>query len=125
MRKLVPSVLALSPAAVLSACAEQPVGPTVPVMPGPNKPMAQFQQDEAACEQYAGDRAAARVQHDNDREAGGTFIGALLGTEVGAAAGNTKGAIVGGVAGAAIGNSATHPGYRQGTIQGQYNLADA
>jgi uncharacterized protein YcfJ len=125
MKRLTALVTAVSVAALLSACAEQPVGPTVPVMPGQGKSFAQFQSDEAACEQYAGDRVAGRVKNDNDREANGTVLGAVLGTAIGAAVGNTKGAIVGGVAGAAIGNSETGPGYRQHSIQGQYNLAYA
>jgi hypothetical protein len=123
MRKLTVSVLAVSVAALLGACAEQPVGPTVPVMPGQNKSFAAFQQDEAACEQYEGDRVAGRVKDENDRQTTGTVIGAVLGTAIGAAAGNTKGAIIGGVAGGAIGNAETGPGYGQAGIQHQYNIA--
>jgi uncharacterized protein YcfJ len=110
---------------LLAGCAEQPYGPTVPVMPAQGKSMAAFQQDEAACEQYASDNVQGRIDRTNDKEAQNTVIGAILGTAVGAAVGNTKGAIVGGVAGGAIGNSSAHPGYRQAGIQGQYNMAYA
>lgn len=116
---------ALVTAALLGGCAVQPYGPTIPVMPGPNKPFAQFQQDEGTCEQYAGDRVAGRVKQENDRQAGATVLGAVLGTAIGAAAGNTRGAIIGGTAGAALGNSASDPGYGQGGIQHQYNIAYA
>jgi hypothetical protein len=117
--------MAVSAVALLGACAEQPLGPTIPVMPGANKSFAVFQQDEAACEQYAGDRVAGRVKQENDRQTTGTVVGAVLGTALGAAAGNTKGAIIGGVAGGAIGNAATGPGYGEAGIQHQYNIAYA
>ncbi|HXM00050.1 MAG TPA: glycine zipper 2TM domain-containing protein [Rhizomicrobium sp.] len=123
MKRIFASVLTAS--ALLAGCAEQPPGPTIPVMPGPNKPFAQFQQDEAACEQYAGDRVAGRVKQENDRQTGSTVVGAVLGTAIGAAVGNTRGAVVGGVAGAAIGNGASDPYYGQGSIQHQYNIAYA
>jgi uncharacterized protein YcfJ len=125
MKRVFASMMAVSAVALLGACAEQPPGPTVPVMPGANKSFAAFQQDEATCEQYAGDNVAGRVKQENDRQTTGTVIGAVLGTAIGAAAGNTKGAIIGGVAGGAIGNAETGPGYGQHGIQRQYNIAYA
>src|ERR1700761_7409108 len=101
MKRVKASVLAAASAMVLLAgCAEQPYGPTVPVMPAHGKSMAAFQQDEAACEQYASDNVQGRIDRTNDKEAQNTVIGA-------------------------IGNSSAHPGYRQAGIQGQYNMAYA
>lgn len=37
----------------LSGCAAPPMGPTVAVMPGPNKPFDAFQTDQAVCKQFA------------------------------------------------------------------------
>ena len=42
----------------LSGCATMPTGPSVRVWPGPGKPFEVFQSDDAACRQWAGQRAA-------------------------------------------------------------------
>ncbi len=40
-------------AIALGGCATPPQGPSVAVMPAPNKPFDQFQADQATCKQYA------------------------------------------------------------------------
>jgi len=105
-------VLALAAAASLLAlvgCAQMPTGPTVTVMPGPNKPFEVFVADDRLCRDWAlsssggpGSDAAAQ------RFAGATATGVVLGAAVGALAGGHNGAGVGaafgGVTGAAVGS---------------------
>jgi len=45
--------IALAGVMVLSACAQTPMGSTVPVMPGPNTSLASFHNDQATCQQFA------------------------------------------------------------------------
>jgi hypothetical protein len=55
----------LIPARLLGACAHTPMGPTVQVLPGPNKSLSQFQSDQAICRSFAqqavNDRAQALI----------------------------------------------------------------
>src|SRR5262245_47769503 len=44
---------ALGVAAVIGGCASTPTGPSVMVLPGPNKTMEQFQADDGRCRQVA------------------------------------------------------------------------
>ncbi len=119
-------------AALLGGCATMPSGPAVPVMPGTGKSVDAFQQDAAACQQYAqavlGNGAAPQAV--NDRAA----VGAVGTTAVGAA----SGAIIGSVSnqggqGAAIGagigllvgaiNAANASSATQWQLQQQYDNA--
>ena len=66
----------------LTACAEMPVGPTVAVMPGPNKPFDVFTQDDFLCQSWAlhaigvpGHDAAAREMLAST--AAGAVVGAV------------------------------------------------
>jgi hypothetical protein len=56
MRSMRLSTALLVPALLLSGCASEPVGPTIPVMPAPNKPFDVFQGDQALCKQFASDQ---------------------------------------------------------------------
>lgn len=125
MRKPIFAAAALTGVLMLGGCVTQPLGPTVPVMPGKDKPLAQFNDDDYFCQHYASDRVAGKVDKANDKIAQNTAIGAILGTAVGAALGNTRGAVAGGVAGAAIGNSTANPGSREYQAQREYNIAYA
>ena len=101
----------------VSGCAAPPLGPTVAVMPGPNKPFDVFQTDQAVCRQFAeqqvGSAQAANQTGTNQTLLGagvGTLVGAGLGAAIGAAAGNPGagaaiGAGTGAVGGTAIGAS--------------------
>ena len=68
-----------------SACATQPMGPRVAVMPGANKPFEVFQQDEATCRQYASYQVGGQAQQANNQAVGGAVLGTLLGAGLGAA----------------------------------------
>lgn len=125
MKKMRASILAVTAAVLLAGCAEEPIGPTIPVMPARGKSFAEFQQDEATCEQYAGAATEGAVDRANDRQATNTLIGTALGAGLGAAVGDTRGAIIGGAAGAAIGASAGPYPYAGYGIQRRYNIAYA
>jgi hypothetical protein len=89
-------------ALALSACAVPPPrGPSVVSLPPKGKDLAQFQQEDAFCQ----DRAAASLGLNSDQAAAQAAIGsAAIGTALGAAAGGLIGAATGNFgAGAAIG----------------------
>jgi hypothetical protein len=127
MRSLRLSTALLAPALLLSACASEPLGPTIPVMPAPNKPFDVFQSDQAVCKQYASSQIQGGAQAANNRQVGTAVIGTLLGAGLGAAVGGGRGAAIGAGAGA-IGGTAVGAGPAQGaqnSLQQQYNLAYA
>src|SRR5579885_2074587 len=87
----------------LGACAVgPPAGPSVAALPGKDKSLEAFQQDDAACRQYAAQTlggvspADAANQSMANSAVAGTLLGAAAGAAIGAAAGNPA-------AGAAIG----------------------
>lgn len=89
-------VMAISCAVLLcSGCVSTPSGPTVSVMPGPEKSFEQFQTDDSVCRQWAVQQAGGQPQ-----------TAAVQGTATGAALGTVIGAGVGALIGAAVG----HPG---------------
>ncbi len=117
----------------LSGCAAPPLGPTVAVMPGPNKPFDVFQTDQAVCRQFAeqqvGGAQAANQTGTNQALLGagvGTLLGAGLGAAVGAASGNAgAGAAIGAGAGA-LGGTAVGASNAQNTqmsLQQRYDIA--
>jgi Glycine-zipper domain len=99
--------LALAPLLALGACTvAPPTGPSITALPGPGKTWAQFQADDANCQNYAqyrmsgsGQEAAAAGQNANGTAVAGTLIGAAAGAALGAIGGNAG-------AGAAIGAGA-------------------
>jgi hypothetical protein len=125
MIKLRASLLAMSAVVLLAGCAEEPYGPTIPVMPAQGKSQAEFAQDDMACQTYAHQAIAGQVDRANGDQAASTLLGAALGAGLGAAVGNTRGAIVGGAAGAAIGASSGPGPYEGYGIQRRYNIAYA
>jgi hypothetical protein len=112
---------------LLAGCATPPPGPTIPAMPGQGKSFAQFQQDDGACQQFASDRVAGRVNDVNNRAAATTIVGTALGAGLGAAIGNGRGAAIGAASGAVVGGSvaANDTAYGEHGIQRQYNIAYA
>ena len=70
MTKLRTALLIASVAGVISGCGTPPMGHTVPVMPGPNKSLEAFQQDEATCQDYAGQRTAGGAEAANNTAIG-------------------------------------------------------
>jgi hypothetical protein len=56
------SLLGVAAALLLPACAHYPVGPSVMVLPGNGKTLAQFQADDALCRDWAGRQSGASPQ---------------------------------------------------------------
>ena len=100
-------LLALLAAPLMFGCAEMPTGPTVAVMPGPNKPFDVFMEDDGLCRHWA---AHSIGQPGNDAAArqmlGSTVAGAVIGTLAGAALGGDSGAGAGAAMGTVVGASA-------------------
>ncbi len=118
MRSIRLTTALLAPVLMLSACASEPLGPTIPVMPAPNKPFDVFQGDQALCKQYAADQVRGGAQQSNDQQVGTAVIGTLLGAGLGAALGGGRGAAAGAGIGA-VGGTAIGAG---GGQQAQYSL---
>ena len=118
MRPMKATAAALASLLVLSACASEPLGPTVAVMPAPGKPFDVFQGDQAVCKQFAADQVRGGAQQANNRQVGTALIGTLLGAGLGAAVGGGSGAAIGAGAGA-VGGTAVGAGP---ATRGQYSL---
>src|SRR5581483_1275466 len=86
-----PSAAGFAALLALSGCAPPVLAPTVPVMPGPNKPFDQFAADQAMCQQYANSQTAPLAAQANNQ----AFGSAILGTALGAASGAVLGTGVG------------------------------
>ena len=115
--------IALAGVMMLSACAQTPMGSTVPVMPGPNTSLASFQNDQATCRQFAQQAVADQAQGANLRGLGTAALTTALGAGLGGAIGGGRGAGIGALGGAglaAVGSSNT-----QQSIQAQFDNAFA
>lgn len=126
------AALAAGTAALLAGCATMPDGPAIPALPGTGKSVDAFQQDQAACQQYAqavlGNGAAPEAV--NDRAAAGavgtTAIGAASGAIIGSASNQGgQGAAIGAGIGLLIGaiNAANASSATQWQLQQQYDNA--
>jgi hypothetical protein len=127
MRPLTRPTAILVPLLLMSACASEPMGPTIPVMPAPGKPFDVFQNDQALCKQYAAGEVQGGAQQANNRQVGTAVIGTLLGAGLGAAIGGGRGAAIGAGAGA-VGGTAVGAGPAQGaqySLQQRYDLSYA
>jgi hypothetical protein len=111
-----------------------PPGPDVAVMPGPNKTLTQFQQDDIGCRQYASASTGggARAQAANQSAVGsavvGTALGAAAGAAIGAASGHAgPGAAIGAGAGllAGVATGAGNAAQSAGAAQRRYDTAYA
>jgi uncharacterized protein YcfJ len=125
MKNLRVSIAALSAASLLAACAQQPIAPTVQVMPAPNKPFAAFQEDDVICRNYAAQSSVGVAESGNNQQVGSAVVGTLLGAGLGAAIGGGQGAAIGAGAGA-LGGTAYGTGAAAGgqyTAQQIYNNA--
>jgi len=89
--------LASLSAFVLAGCATIPNGPAVSIMPGHGKTLAEFQNDDALCRNFAIQQVQGLTANDAAVQSGAKS--AIVGTAIGAAAG----AAFGGGSGAAIG----------------------
>lgn len=117
----------------LSGCQPAtPTGPTIAVMPGAHKSLAQFQNDDAVCRNFAQNQSYQPAPTGLSSPAGtaaattvgGTAAGALLGAAGGnAGMGAAIGAGVGLLGGVALG---AHKSRQQaGNLQQSYNIAYA
>jgi hypothetical protein len=104
---------------LLVACAEMPSGPTVAVMPGPNKPFDVFMQDDDLCRGWAS-HSIGMPGHDTaaERMLSSTAAGAAIGAIAGAVVGGNRGAGAGAAMGTVVGASA-------GANQGAYTAVNA
>ena len=112
---------------LLAGCAETPMGPTIPVMPGPNTSLASFQNDQAVCRNFAEQAVRDQAQGANVRGLGGAALTTALGAGLGAAVGGGRGAGIGAASGAAVGaaGAARSTSDANASIQAQYNNAFA
>lgn len=128
------SLAFLLPAAVAACAVAPPSGPDVIAMPGKDKTLQAFQQDDLACRQYASratggtSPAQAATNSAVGSAVVGTAIGAAAGAALGSVSGNLgAGAAIGGatglLAGSAIG--ASNAGLSAGELQFRYDTAYA
>jgi outer membrane lipoprotein SlyB len=120
-------IATIAGAALLSGCVTPPMGPTIPVMPGPNKSLEAFQADETVCEQYASQRVAGGAEAANNTAIGEALLGTALGAGLGAAVGGGRGAAVGAASGAVVGTAvgANTSGWAQMSLQQRYDITYA
>src|SRR5256885_2789714 len=85
---------------LLTGCVSAPQGPSVPVMPSPNKPFQVFQEDQGICQNYAQQVIGPAQQQLQNQQLGSALIGTALGAGLGAAVGGGRGAAIGAGAGA-------------------------
>jgi hypothetical protein len=112
-------------AVLATGCASQPTGPTVRVLPAPNKPFQVFQEEDGYCRNYASSQVAGdadKANNDTLLDAGiGTILGAGLGAAVGGGRGAAVGAGFGAVGGTAVG--AGNGDRKQWSAQRRYDYA--
>ena len=119
----------------IGACAVgPPAGPSVAALPGKDKSLEAFQQDDAACRDYAGQTvgntspAEAANQSTANSAVAGTLLGAAAGAAIGAAAGNpAAGAAIGAGSGLVLGTAsgASAGGYSAASVQQGYDISYA
>jgi hypothetical protein len=90
----------LAAALVLGGCVTVPSGPTVMVLPGPQKSIDQFQNDGMSCQQFAQNVVAPAGLDAANYAAANAAVGTALGAAAGAIIGSATGQAG---AGAAIG----------------------
>ena len=112
---------------LLGACAQTPMGPTVPVMPGPSTSFSQFQNDQAVCRNFAQQAVQDQAQGANVRGLGTAALTTALGAGLGAAIGGGRGAGIGAAGGAlgGAGLAARSTSNANVSIQAQYDNAFA
>ena len=126
------SFVALIGVLALTACAVQPpTGPSVMALPAKGKSFTDFQQDDAACQQYAsasiGYGSPAKAASDSAVGSAvlGTAAGAAAGALIGAAAGNPGvGAAIGAGSGLLLGSAAgsANAQLSAGALQHRYDM---
>ena len=92
MKKRFVAFAGISALLLLGGCVTPPDGPTVPVMPAKGKPFAQFEREDAECQDFAQSRVAGSAKRANDKAVTSAIIGTALGAGLGAAIGGGRGA---------------------------------
>jgi len=112
-------------AAVLAGCAAAPLGPTVAVMPAPNKPLEVFAAEERYCRDYAERAVQGQTGRSDEASVGKAVVGTAVGAAVGAAVGGREGAAVGAGGGLLVGSAAGagHGSMSERQIQRRYDIA--
>jgi len=125
MRRIRPRVVSVMAAVILlTACVAPPLGPTIPVAPGPNKNFDAFAADQSFCQQYAASQTAPAAYAANNQAVGGAILSTALGAALGGAIGGGRGAGIGAASGAAFGTvaGASTSGFAQMSLQQQYDV---
>jgi uncharacterized protein YcfJ len=94
---------ALAVLVLLGGCVAPPMGPTIPVMPAPNKPFEVFRADQALCMDYANQQVASGALQANNQQVLTGVAATVLGAGLGAALGGGRGAAIGAAEGATVG----------------------
>jgi hypothetical protein len=112
---------------LLGGCVDTPMGPTLPVLPGPHTSLSGFQDDQAVCRRFAEEAVRDQAQGANVRALGGAALTTALGAGLGAAIGGGRGAGIGAAAGAVggAGLAVSNASNANAAIQAQYNNAFA
>jgi outer membrane lipoprotein SlyB len=108
----------------LTACAPTVMAPTIPVMPGANKPFDQFAADQQTCQYYANSQVAPLSAQANNQAVGSALLTTALGAGLGAAIGGGQGAAIGAASGAVLGGAVGAQGSSLAgmSIQQQFNI---
>ncbi len=132
MPRLFPSVAALLPLALAACAVAPPTGPTVMALPKAGGNFADFQNQDAACRNYAsasiGNMSPAQAANQSAVNSAvvGTAIGAAAGAALGSVSGNLgAGAAIGGASGLLVGSAAgaNNAALSAGELQHSYNVA--
>jgi len=114
---------------LVGGCATVPAGPRMTVLPGTGKSFAQFQRDDVACRQWAGQQAGTTPERAGGLTAAehaglGTLIGAGLGAALGAIVHNPGlGAAVGAGGGLLAGTADGAGQFAASEVQHRYDAA--
>jgi len=125
MRRIDPRIAGVLATAIsLGACVAPPLGPTIPVAPGPNRSFDAFAADQAFCQQYAASQTAPAAYAANNQAVGGAILSTALGAALGGAIGGGRGAGIGAASGAAFGTvaGASTSGFAQMSLQQQFDV---
>lgn len=115
----------LAATVLLGGCATTPMGPTVQVLPAPNKPFDVFQAEQVVCKDYARNEVGGQAEASNTMAIGSTLLAAALGAGLGGAIGGGEGAGIGAASGGLFGTAVGASGSSGSgaSIQMQYNNA--
>lgn len=116
---------AVAGAFLIGGCATRPLGPSVMVMPAPNKPFEVFAQDQALCRSFADQQMNGAAASANNQAVGSAIVSTALGAGLGAAISGGGGAVIGAASGAILGTGigASASSYANFDIQQRYNMA--